>query len=93
MTARAELLPNRILAAALFAAALVVGVLAGYSPPVAVGLVLAIVFVVVALGNLAAGVVHLRRAVVPGHGAPGPGRAVGAQAAGSDADAVLAGAW
>jgi O-antigen ligase len=56
VTARAELLPNRILAAALFAAALVVGVLAGYSPPVAVGLVLAIVFVVVALGNLAAGV-------------------------------------
>jgi O-antigen ligase len=56
VTARAELLPNRLLAAALLTTALLVGVLAGYSPPLAVGLTLAIVFVTVTLANLTAGV-------------------------------------
>ena len=56
MTARAELLPNRILAAALLASAVLVGALAGYSPPLAVGLTLGIVFVTVTLANLTAGV-------------------------------------
>jgi O-antigen ligase len=56
VTARAELLPNRILAAGLFTLALLVGVLAGYSPPLAVGLTLAIVFIIVTLANLTAGV-------------------------------------
>jgi O-antigen ligase len=56
VTARAELLPNRLLAAALLTAALLVGVLAGYSPPLAIGLTLALVFVILALANLTAGV-------------------------------------
>lgn len=56
MTARAELLPNRILAAGLLTMALLVGVLAGYSPPLAVGLTLGLVFVTVTLANLTAGV-------------------------------------
>jgi O-antigen ligase len=56
VTARAELLPNRILAAGLLTMALLVGVLAGYSPPLAVGLVLGLVFVTVTLANLTAGV-------------------------------------
>jgi putative inorganic carbon (HCO3(-)) transporter len=56
VTARAELLPNRILAAALLTTALLVGVLAGYSPPLAVGLTLALVFVTLTLSNLTAGV-------------------------------------
>jgi O-antigen ligase len=56
VTARAELLPNRLLAAALLTTALLVGVLAGYSPPLAVGLTLGIVFVTVTLANLTAGV-------------------------------------
>ena len=56
MTARAELLPNRLLTAALLTAALLVGVLAGYSPPLAVGLTLGVVFLIVTLANLTAGV-------------------------------------
>jgi putative inorganic carbon (hco3(-)) transporter len=56
VTARAELLPNRILAAALLTTALLVGVLAGYSPPLAVGLTLALVFVTLTLSNLTVGV-------------------------------------
>jgi hypothetical protein len=56
VTARAELLPNRILAAGLLTLALLVGVLAGYNPPLAVGLVLGLVFVTVTLANLTAGV-------------------------------------
>jgi O-antigen ligase len=56
VTARAELLPNRILAAVLLTLALLVGVLAGYNPPLAVALTLGMVFVVVTLTNLTAGV-------------------------------------
>lgn len=56
MTARAELLPNRILAAALLTVALLTGVLAGYSPALAIALTLGIVFVIVTLANLTAGV-------------------------------------
>ena len=56
MTARAELLPNRILAAALLTTALLVGVLAGYSPPLAIGLTLGLFFVTLTLANLTAGV-------------------------------------
>ena len=56
MTARAELLPNRLLAAALLTAALLVGVLAGYSPPLAIGLTLGVVFLVLTVANLTVGV-------------------------------------
>jgi putative inorganic carbon (HCO3(-)) transporter len=56
VTARAELFPNRILAVALLMTALLVGVLAGYSPPLAVGLTLGLVFVTLTLSNLTAGV-------------------------------------
>jgi O-antigen ligase len=56
VTARAELLPNRILAATLFLLALLVGVLAGYKPPLAIALTLGMVFVTVTLANLTAGV-------------------------------------
>jgi O-antigen ligase len=56
VTARAELLPNRILAAALLASALLVGVLAGYNPPLAIAFTLGVTFLVVALANLTAGV-------------------------------------
>jgi O-antigen ligase len=56
VVARAELLPNRILAAALLTSALLVGVLAGYSPPLAIGATLGVVFLVVTLANLTAGV-------------------------------------
>ena len=56
MTARAELLPNRLLAAALLAGALLTGVLAGYSPPLAIGLTLGVFFVALTLANLTAGV-------------------------------------
>ena len=56
MTARAELFPNRLLGAALLTSALLVGVLAGYSPPMAIGLTLGVVFLVLTLANLTAGV-------------------------------------
>jgi O-antigen ligase len=56
VTARAELLPNRLLAGALLTSALLVGLLAGYSPPLAIALTLGVVFVVLTLGNLTAGV-------------------------------------
>jgi O-antigen ligase len=56
VTARAELLPNRLLAAALLTAALLVGVLAGYSPPLAIGLTLGVVFLVLTVANLTVGV-------------------------------------
>ena len=56
MTARAELFPNRLLGAALLTSALLVGVLAGYSPPMAIGLTLGVVFLILTLANLTAGV-------------------------------------
>jgi O-antigen ligase len=56
VAARAELLPSRILAATLGALALLVGVLAGYKPPLAIALTLGLIFVVVTLANLTAGV-------------------------------------
>jgi O-antigen ligase len=55
LTARAEL-PTRLLTASLLASAFFVGVLAGFSPPLAIGLVLAIVFLVVAMSNLTLGI-------------------------------------
>jgi O-antigen ligase len=56
VTARAELLPNRILIAGLLAVSLLTGVLAGYNPPLALALTLGLVFVAVTLSNLTAGV-------------------------------------
>jgi O-antigen ligase len=56
VTARAELLPTRLLGAALLASAMLVGVLAGYSPPLAIGFTLALIFGVISLVNLTAGV-------------------------------------
>jgi len=56
VTARAELFPNRLLAAAVLTMALLTGVLAGYSPPLAIGLTLGLVFVTITLANLTAGV-------------------------------------
>jgi O-antigen ligase len=56
VTARAEFFPNRILGTALLALALLTGVLAGYSPPLAIGLTLGLVFVTITLANLTAGV-------------------------------------
>ncbi|MBA3263643.1 MAG: O-antigen ligase family protein [Thermoleophilaceae bacterium] len=55
MTARAEL-PTRLLTAVLLTLALLVGVVAGYSPPVAIGLTLGLVFLGVAMTNLTAGI-------------------------------------
>ncbi len=55
MTARVEL-PTRLLTAALLATAAVVGLLAGYSPPLAVGLTLGIVFLAVTMANLTVGI-------------------------------------
>ncbi len=55
MTARAEL-PTRLLTAALLASALLVGVVAGYSPPLAIGLTLGVLFLVVAMADLTAGI-------------------------------------
>ena len=55
MTARAEL-PTRLLTAVLLTLAAIVGVVAGYSPPVAIGLTLALVFLAVAITNLTAGI-------------------------------------
>lgn len=55
MTARAEL-PTRLLTASLLASAFFVGVLAGFSPPVAIGLTLAVVFLAVTMANLTVGI-------------------------------------
>jgi len=55
VTARAEL-PTRLLTAVLLTLAAIVGVVAGYSPPVAIGLTLALVFLAVAITNLTAGI-------------------------------------
>lgn len=55
MTARAEL-PTRLLTASLLASAFFVGVLAGFSPPVAIGLTLALVFLAVTMANLTVGI-------------------------------------
>jgi O-antigen ligase len=56
LTARAELLPNRLLAAALLATAMAVGLIAGYSPPAAIGLTLGLVFLTIAMADLTAGI-------------------------------------
>jgi O-antigen ligase len=56
VTARADLFPNRLLAAVLLATALLVGVLAGYNPPLAIAFTLGVTFLVVTLANLTAGV-------------------------------------
>jgi O-antigen ligase len=55
VTARTEL-PSRLLAAGLLGSALLVGVVAGYSPPLAIGLTLGFVFLVIAMANLTAGI-------------------------------------
>jgi O-antigen ligase len=55
VTARTEL-PSKLLAAGLLGSALLVGVVAGYSPPLAIGLTLGFVFLVVAMANLTAGI-------------------------------------
>lgn len=55
MTARAEL-PTRLLTAALLSLALIVGVVAGYNPPAAIGLTLGLVFLGIAMTNLTAGI-------------------------------------
>jgi putative inorganic carbon (hco3(-)) transporter len=55
VTARAEL-PTRLLTAVLLTLALIVGVVAGYNPPVAIGLTLGLVFLAVAMTNLTAGI-------------------------------------
>jgi O-antigen ligase len=55
LTARAEF-PVRLLTALLLTLALIVGVVAGYSPPVAIGLTLGLVFLGVAMSNLTAGI-------------------------------------
>ncbi len=55
MTARAEL-PTRLLGVALFGLAMLVGVVAGYSPPIAIALTLGLVFLTVAMVDLTAGI-------------------------------------
>jgi O-antigen ligase len=55
LTARAEL-PTRLLTAGLLACAFLVGILAGISPPLAVGLTLAIVFLAITMANLTIGI-------------------------------------
>jgi O-antigen ligase len=55
VTARAEL-PTRLLTAVLLTLAVIVGVVAGYSPPFAIGLTLGLVFLAVAMTNLTAGI-------------------------------------
>ena len=75
MTARAEL-PTRLLTAALLTLALFVGVLAGYSPPVAIGLTVGLVFLGLAMANLTAGIalfalLTFLETVLPTQGAEG----------------------
>ena len=55
MVARAEL-PTRLLTAGLLASAALVGVLAGFSPPLAIGLTLGIVFLAITMANLTVGI-------------------------------------
>jgi O-antigen ligase len=55
VTARAEL-PTRLLTAGLLASAALVGLLAGISPPLAVGLTLGLVFLTITMANLTAGI-------------------------------------
>jgi O-antigen ligase len=55
LTARAEL-PTRLLSAALLASAFFVGVLAGFSPPLAIGFTLALVFLAVTMADLTVGI-------------------------------------
>lgn len=55
MTARADL-PTRLFTAALLTSALLVGVLAGLSPPLAVGLTLGLVFLAIAVADMTAGI-------------------------------------
>jgi putative inorganic carbon (HCO3(-)) transporter len=55
LTARAEL-PTRLLSAALLASAFFVGLLAGFSPPLAIGFTLALVFLAVTMANLTVGI-------------------------------------
>jgi O-antigen ligase len=55
VAARTEL-PARLLSAALFASALLVGLLAGINPAVAIGVTLGVVFLVIAMANLTAGI-------------------------------------
>ena len=74
MTARAELLPSRIFAAGLLLMALLVGVLAGINPPLAIALTMGLIFVAVTLSNLTAGVcifavLSFLDTVLPGGGA------------------------
>jgi putative inorganic carbon (HCO3(-)) transporter len=55
MAARTEL-PTRLLGAGLLTSALLVGIVAGYSPPVAIGLTIGLVFLIIAMANLTAGI-------------------------------------
>ena len=55
MTARAEL-PTRLLGAGLLGSALLMGVLAGVNPALAVGLTVGLVLLVIAMANLTAGI-------------------------------------
>jgi O-antigen ligase len=55
MAARAEL-PGRLLAASLLASAFLVGIVAGFSPPLAIALTVGVVFLVIAMADLTAGI-------------------------------------
>ncbi len=55
MTARTEL-PTRLLGAGLLGSALLIGVLAGVNPALALGVTLGLVFLVIAIANLTAGI-------------------------------------
>ena len=55
MTARTEL-PTRLLGAGLLGSALLIGVLAGVDPALALGVTLGLVFLVIAMANLTAGI-------------------------------------
>jgi O-antigen ligase len=75
LAARAEI-PTRLLTAVLLTLALLVGVVAGYSPPAAIGLTLGLVFLAIAMTNLTAGIalfafLTFLDAVVPTVGAGG----------------------
>lgn len=75
MTARAEL-PTRLLTAVLLTLAAIVGVVAGYSPPVAIGLTLGLVFLAIAMTNLTVGIalfalLTFLESILPTQGAAG----------------------
>jgi O-antigen ligase len=55
MAAQTEL-PTRLLGAALLASAFTIGIVAGFSPPVAIGITIGLVFLIVAMVNLTAGI-------------------------------------